>query len=55
LIGAFCSDLWSRLCGPLSDLTQLPPPNADMLKLFALSHAGYLTFKTVSHTDSTNQ
>ena len=55
LIGAFCSDLWSRFSGPLSDLTQLPPPNADILKLFALSHAGYLTFKTVNHTDSANQ
>lgn len=55
LMGAYCSDLWTLLSKPLGELTELPVPNADMLKLFALSHAGYLTFKTVSHTDSQNQ
>lgn len=55
LIGAYSSDVWSLLSKPLAELTQLPAPNVDMLKLFALSHAGYLTFKTVSHTDSATQ
>jgi len=54
LIGVYCSDLWSLFSGPLDQLTKLPPANGDMLKLFALSHAGYLTFKTVNHTDSAN-
>jgi hypothetical protein len=44
LIGVYCSALWSFLSGAHDQLTKLPPANGDML--FALSHAGYLTFKT---------
>lgn len=54
LIGVYCSDVWGVLASnSASNLTQLPPLNEAMLKLFALSHAGYLTFKAVGHTNTT--
>jgi hypothetical protein len=55
LIGAYCSQVWAVLSQNNPDLSKLPAPSQDMLKLFALSHAGYLTFKTVNHTNTTNQ
>jgi hypothetical protein len=63
LVGAYCSDLWHMLGGfdvsvagtNFNNLNHLPSFSADTLKLLAISHAGYLTFKTVNHTDSASQ
>jgi hypothetical protein len=55
LVGSYCSDIWNSLGQPVDKLTQLPEMSANMLKLLAVSHAGYLTFKAVSHTDTTSK
>jgi len=55
LFGIYASDIWTALAKPVTDLGALPSPDENMLKLFALSHAGYLSFKAVGHTDSTSK
>lgn len=63
LVGGYCSDLWHTLAGfdslvastNFANLNHLPAFSADTLKLLAVSHAGYLTFKAINHTDSADQ
>jgi hypothetical protein len=57
LMAAYCSDMWhmldkTQLGTEFQNLNHLPPLTANMLQLLALSHAGYLSFKAVSHTDT---
>lgn len=61
LIGVYCLDLWHMLAGydksvsglNFNHLDHLPAVSASMLQLLAVSHAGYLTFKAVGHTQTT--
>lgn len=55
LLGIYSSDMWQFLGGDIKSLNHLPPFTPSMLQLLALSHAGYLTFKAVNHTDTASQ
>lgn len=55
LLGIYSSRMWEFLAGDIKSLNKLPEFTASMVQLLAVSHAGYLTFKSVNHTDTTNQ
>ena len=54
LVVAYAYTLYNALAGESPDLTRLPTLSGNTVALLGISHAGYLTSKTVDHTPTQN-